>query len=422
MSVLECLQARGLIDAVTSEGLQERVRTPLKVYIGFDPTADSLHLGNLMGILVLKWFQRFGHTPVVVLGGATGSIGDPSGKSAERPLMETSVVRANVQAIRKHFEKILDLSGALPLPLFFNNEEWYARVSVIDFLRDVGRHFRVGAMLAKESVKARLHSEEGISFTELSYQLFQAFDFYHLWKHEGVCLQMGGSDQWGNITAGIELIRRMGGGGAYGATWPLLTRSDGKKFGKTEEGALWLDPGKASPYQFYQYFVRLPDPDVIRLMRLLTFMPLDEVARYEALMTDQDYIPNTAQRRLAEEVTRIVHGEEGVAAALKATEIASPGSKGALDAEALQQIARDIPHAILERAEVLGRTFAEAAARSGLCSSKGEATRLIQNGGAYLNNRSVGEVHACITAEDLIGGRYVLLGAGKKKKLLIEVK
>jgi len=271
-----CLEERGLIDAFTGDDLKSFLKSPVKAYIGFDPTADSLHLGNFVGIQLLAWLQRFGHTPVIVLGGATGKIGDPSGKSKERPLLDDEMIAHNLSCIRKNFEKVLDFSGKLPMPLFFNNADWFSSFRFIDFLRDVGKHFRIGAMLAKESVKSRIQSEEGMSFTEFSYQLIQSYDFYHLFK-EGVSLQMGGSDQWGNITAGVDLIRKLTGKSGQGLTFPLLTRSDGKKFGKSEEGAIWLSEEKLSAYQFYQYLVRIPDEDVIVLMKRLTFMPIEEI-------------------------------------------------------------------------------------------------------------------------------------------------
>src|SRR5579872_3470330 len=280
-NVIDCLKERGFVDAMTSEELQEITSKPIKLYVGFDPTADSLHLGNLMGIMALAWFQRFGHTPVAILGGATGRIGDPSGKSIERPFLDNETIVANIASIRKHFEKTLDFASSTNPPMILNNDDWYNSVSLVEFLRDVGKYFRVNVMLSKEMVRARLASEDGISFTEFSYQLLQGYDFYHLYEKFGVILQVGGSDQWGNITAGIELIRKKIGGSAYGLTWPLLTRSDGKKFGKTEEGAIWLSPERCSPYQFYQYLVRLPDPDVIPLMRLLTFMSMEEIGSYE---------------------------------------------------------------------------------------------------------------------------------------------
>lgn len=413
-NVIDCLQSRGLIDALTSDELKKRAEKPLKVYVGFDPTSDSLHLGNLVGMIILAHFQRFGHTPVVLLGGATGRIGDPSGKSKERPLLDEVSIRANVTAIQKNFEHVLDSTTK---PIFLNNDDWLAKIPFIDFLRDVGKHFRINQMLTKDSVRSRLDAEEGMSFTEFSYQLLQAYDFYYLLTHQNVLVQMGGSDQWGNITAGIELIRKLSGEATFGLTWPLLTRSDGKKFGKTEEGAIWLSPDKLSPYEFYQYLFRMPDADVIKLMRMITFMDLEEIQDYEEKMKSKDYVPNTAQKKLAEEVTRIVHGNEGLRTALRVTQAAAPGSKAELTVEVL----KTMPHVSLSLNEVVGQKFVDVAVKIGILASKGEATRLIQNGGAYLNDEKVEDPSFRIQAENMIGGIYILLGAGKKKKILVKI-
>lgn len=421
-SIVELLKERGLVDAVTNEEIYALSKKPLKVYAGFDPTADSLHLGNLVGIMVLAWFQKFGHTPVVILGGATARIGDPSGKSAERPFLDHETIVSNVQGIRKHFEKILDFSNPETMPIVLNNEDWYSNFNFLDFLREVGKYFRVNQMIAKEMVRTRLESEEGISYTEFSYQLLQGYDFHYLLENYQVCLQVGGSDQWGNITSGIELIRKLSGKSVFGVTWPLLVRSDGKKFGKTEEGAVWLSPEKTSPYQFYQYFIRVPDADVCKMMRMLTFMDLAEIAGYEEAMKKTDYTPNTAQRRLAEEMTRIVHGEEGLETALRVTQNVSPGSKAALDPMRLKEIASDMPNIHLKKEDVIGQKFVDLAVKSGLLSSKGETVRLINNGGAYLNDEKITAQDFKIEQGHLIGEEYLLLGAGKKKKILISVK
>ncbi len=417
-TIIECLKERGLLDAITSEELIKRLESPIRLYCGFDPTADSLHIGNLVGIVVLRWFQKYGHTPVVLLGGATGRIGDPSGKSVERPLLEASAIAYNVTRIRRHFETVLDFFHSKARPIVVNNDDWFSGYHLIEFLRDVGKHFRLGAMLSKESVKTRLHSEEGMSFTEFSYQLLQSYDFFHLFSHHDVILQLGGSDQWGNITEGIELIRKLSGQQVFGLTWPLLTRSDGKKFGKTESGAIWLAPDRCSPYEFYQYFVRVPDADVIKLMRMLTFMDLKEIRDYEAKMAESGYIPNTAQKRLAEEMTRLIHGEEGLAKALKVTEGAAPGAEAALDAESFREIAKDMPSMEVSLADIIGQKYVELAVKVGLLSSKGEAVRLIQNGGAYLNNERVDDPNFRLSEQSLIGEEFLLFGSGKKKKML----
>ncbi len=421
MNIVDCLQARGLVDGRTSEDLNKQLDQPTKVYLGFDPTADSLHLGNLLGIVVLRWFQKCGHTPVVLLGGATGRIGDPSGKSKERPLLDTATIDYNVSKIKENFETILDFK-AQNAPIFLNNNDWFSNIHLIDFLRDIGKHFRLGVMLAKDSVKSRVQSEDGMSFTEFSYQLLQGYDFYHLFSSLGVALQIGGSDQWGNITAGTDLIRKLVGKPAYGLTFPLLTKSDGTKFGKSEEGAIWLSKEKCSPYQFYQFIMQTPDSDVVKLMRMITFMDLDEIDKIQNDMAMPGYKSNQAQRRLAEELTKLVHGELGLAAALKVTQAAAPGSNEAvLDVAILREIARDIPSVSLPYSEVCGTKYVDLAYRSGIVESKGEANRLIANGGAYLNNQKITDSSLKIAVSDCIGNEFLLLGLGKKKKILVKL-
>ena len=414
-NVIEFLEKRGFVDNVTSDELKKRAEKPFKAYIGFDPTADSLHIGHLVGIMGLAWLERFGHTPVALLGGATGKIGDPSGKSQERPFLTPELLKHNVSGIRKQLE------GCLKSPVVLNNDDWLGSFNLIDFLREVGKHFRVGPMMGKESVRSRFESEEGISFTEFSYQLLQGYDFYHLFEKEAVAVQMGGSDQWGNITAGIEFTRKVTGKSCYGLTFPLLTRSDGAKFGKSEQGAIWLDGEKTSPYQFYQYLVRVADSDVVQLLRMLTFIDLEEIEEYEKAFASGSFIPNVAQKKLAEEVTRFVHGEEGLAIALKVTAAAAPGSKATLDPEVLEEIAKDMPSTSMRLSDVVDQKYSDVASKSGLSSSKGDVTRLIKNGGAYLNNEKVEDQGFLIEIKHIIGGKYLLLGSGKKKKILIKV-
>jgi len=409
-NVIEALLQRGFIDQITSEQLRAHVAKPIRLYIGFDPTADSLHLGNLLGIVALAWFQKFGHTPFAVLGGATGRIGDPSGKSVERPFLDEETLNYNATRIEKFLKKIL------PGSVIVNNDTWLSPFSLIQFLRDVGKQFRVGQMIGKESVRARLQSEEGMSFTEFSYQVLQAYDFYHLHLKHGVSLQLGGSDQWGNITAGIELNRKLGGTPIYGMTFPLLTRSDGKKFGKSEEGAIWLSSDKLSPYHFYQYLIRIPDADVIRMLRMLTFLDLEEIQQIESEMKE-----GSAQRRLAAEVTRFVHGEEGLRAAEQVTQGIAPGSEATLSAAALKKLAADMTSIHLPLAEIVGQKFVDVALRIGLVPSKAEAARLIKNGGAYFNNERIEDSAFVFTAQNLIEGECLLLSAGKKKRILILV-
>lgn len=418
-NVIDVLKERGFIESMTSEELHQFAEKPLKVYCGFDPTSDSLHLGNMVAMMGLAWFQRFGHTPVAIIGGATGMIGDPSGKSSERQLLDEESIQRNLAGIRKNLESILDFNHPTTRPLMLNNFDWFKEFTFIDFLRDVGKYFRIGPMMAKESVKARMNSEEGMSFTEFSYQLLQGYDFLHLFDNHGVTVQIGGSDQWGNITAGTDLIRKVRGASASGITFPLLTRSDGQKFGKSEKGAIWLSSEKLSPYEFYQYLVRVADADVIMLMRMLTFMDMSEIHHYEKMMKRPDYLPNTAQKRLAEEVTRIVHGEQGLQSALRATEGAAPGSKTVLDAQVLESLAGDMPNVTLASTDVVGSKLIDLLSKTGLQTSKSEAKRLIRNGGVYVNNNKIDDENYVIGSEQLIEGRLLLLALGKKNKLLI---
>ena len=420
-NIVDFLHQRGFVDNMTSEDLKKAVSKPIRAYIGFDPTADSLHLGNLVGIVAFAWLQRFGHTPVVVIGGGTAKIGDPSGKSLERPLLDLEIMKQNAQAIWKQCSQLLGQLDSKVKPVFIDNDEWLSSHSLLSFLRDIGKHFRLGPMLGKESVRSRLHSEEGISLTEFFYQVLQAYDFYYLFHKHQVQLQLGGSDQWGNITAGVELVRKMLGETVFGLTYPLLTRSDGVKFGKTEGGAIWLNPEKTSPYQFYQYLIQVPDADVTRVMRLLTVMEEEEILSFEKAFREGSYTPRAAQRRLAEEVTCFVHGEEKLELAKRVTAAAAPGSQAKLDPDILREIAYAMPSVSLQIKEVLFHSFVELAVRAKLVTSKSEANRLIKNGGAYLNNYRIESPSFTINEENLIGGEYLLIGSGKKKKILVKV-
>lgn len=420
-NVIDVLRERGFIEAVTSEEIRQMAEKPLKVYCGFDPTADSLHLGNLVAIMGLAWFQRFGHTPVALVGGATGMIGDPSGKSAERQLLDEETIEVNLYGIKSNLEAVLDFQHPTAKPIIVNNFDWFKDVSFIQFLREIGSLFRLGPMLSKDSVKARLQSEEGMSFTEFSYQVLQGYDFLHLHNTYGVTVELGGSDQWGNITAGTDLIRKVVGKPAFGITFPLLTRSDGQKFGKSEKGAIWLSPEKLSSYEFYQYLVRIEDADVIKLMCMLTFMDMAEIRRYEKQMTEPGYAPRTAQKRLAEEVTRLVHGEEGLKTAIRVTEGIAPGSQTKLDANVLESIAADMPSCQLSMDKVHNRKLIDFLVEIGLQPSKGEARRLIRNGGVYINNEKVEDENFQIDEKSLIDNRLLLLAAGKKNKMLVRI-
>jgi tyrosyl-tRNA synthetase len=420
-NIINVLTARGFIDAMTSDEIRVLCDRPLKVYIGFDPTSDSLHLGNMIAIMGLAWFQRLGHTPVTIVGGATGMIGDPSGKSTERNLLNESTIEKNVRGIKRSLESILNFETGREKALILNNYDWFKNYGYINFLRDIGKHFRMGTMLSKESVRTRLSTEEGMSYTEFSYQLLQAYDFLYLFDHHGVTLQMGGSDQWGNITAGTELVRKMRGETVHGLTFPLLTRSDGKKFGKSEEGAIWLNPDKLPSYDFYQYLFRIPDTDISKMFRMLTFLELKEIEEIENSMKQSSYAPNSAQRRLAEEVTKIVHGEKGLQEALKITQAASPGAKTYLDANLLATMAKDLPSCKITAAEIVGMKLIDLYVHCGFQSSKGEAKRLILGGGAYVNNEKIEDENFMIQKKDIIEGRYILLSIGKKKKMVVEI-
>lgn len=417
--ILETLKSRELLDNVTGA----LPNHPVRVYAGFDPSADCLHLGNFVGIAVLRWFQKLGHTPVVILGGATGMIGDPSGKSKERNLLDAATLEHNVRSIEKLMRHLLRSEAGLPEPIFLNNYDWFKQFSFIDFLRDVGKHFRVGTMMAKESVKQRLHSEEGISFTEFCYQTLQGYDFYHLFEHHNVAVQCGGSDQWGNITAGCDLISRKSQKNekGIGLAWPLLLRSDGRKFGKSEEGAVWLGREKLSAYKFYQYAFQTPDADVIKFMKRLTMMPLEEIEHYEKELLAGRLEPNAAQKRYAEELTRIVHGEEGVLEAIESTKLAQPGHQVELSLANLNQMAQVVPLLQRSKNDVCGKRLVDLIVEGELTSSKAEARRLIENKGVYLNQRVVEDAQAVIQDSDLIENQVFLLSVGKKKRLIVKV-
>ena len=417
-NVVDVLKERGFIDALTSEELRSLSEKPMKVYCGFDPTGESLHLGNMVGLMGLAWFQRFGHTPYALVGGATGMVGDPSGKSSERQLLDETTLQTNIKGIRKNLEAFLDFNHPTTKPVLLNNFDWFKDFSFIDFLREVGKYFRIGPMLAKDSVKSRMATEEGMSFTEFSYQLLQGYDFLYLYDNHGVNIQIGGSDQWGNITAGIDLVRKVKGQSVYGLTFPLLTRADGQKFGKSEKGAIWLSPEKLSPYEFYQYLYRMPDEDVLKLMRMLTFMDMTEIHHYEKMMKKPDYVPNTAQKRLAEEVTRIVHGEQGVETALKVTQGMAPGSASKLDVNVLEALASEMPSETYPSTGIVGVKLYDLIARAGQVS-KSEAKRLIRNEAISINNIKIADEEYIVESDQLIEGRILLLAMGKKNKMLI---
>lgn len=425
-NVVEVLEERGLLEALTSDILRSACSDPnlppLRVYCGFDPTAESLHLGNLLGIIVLSWFLRCGHEVVALVGGATARVGDPSGKSLERPELDLLTLEKNTNEISANIRGILGRVGVDSSFVVLNNYDWWKDVTLLDFLKEVGRYARVGSMMSKESVRKRLESEQGMSYTEFTYQLLQGFDFLHLFRKEGVSVQIGGSDQWGNITAGTDLIRRvLQADGAYGLTFPLLLKGDGTKFGKSEDGAIWLSPSLLSPYKFYQYFFSVPDADVVRFLKILTFLSMEEIAQLERDMQMAGYVPNTAQRRLAEEVTRFVHGNEGLHEALKATEALRPGAETKLDWKTIDGIAQDVPCCYLSYDQVLSLSLLDLCVSTGLIDSKSAARRLLKQGGLYLNNNRVDSEAKTIEADDIIEGKIILLSAGKKNKMVVRL-
>jgi len=420
-SVIHALEERGMIESITTPELAQIAKTPLRVYCGFDPTADSLHVGSLVAIMGLSWFQRYGHTPYVLVGGATGMIGDPSGKSVERVLLHDETLQKNLEGIRKNLEPIFTRDPHLPKPTFLNNYDWFSKFSFVDFLRDVGRHFRVGVMLGKESVRARMQTEEGMSFTEFSYQLLQAYDFFYLFQHHGVTVQIGGADQWGNITQGADLVRKLSGATVHGFTMPLLTKSDGSKFGKSEKGAIWLSQEKLPVYEFYQQLVRTDDRDVIKLLRLLTFIDMKDILHLEHEMTKPDYVPNTAQKLLARTVTEFIHSPDGLAKALEATASMQPGKSGAVSAQELRALLNEVPSAKMTRSHVVGTKLIDIIAETGFLPSKGEVRRLIRNGGLWLGSQKITSEEYLIAEGDIIESEFLLLALGKKNKAIIQI-
>jgi tyrosyl-tRNA synthetase len=397
--------------------LVERLnKGPVGVYVGFDPTADSLHAGNLLGQVMLRRFQLAGHRPVVLAGGATGMVGDPGGRSEERNLLDRATLNHNVACVKKQLEKILDFDGTAAARMV-DNATWTEPMGTLEFLRDVGKHFTVNQMVAKESVRARMESENGISFTEFSYMLLQANDFRHLCEFENVEMQMGGSDQWGNITAGTDLIRRRLGTSGYGLTWPLLTRSDGQKMGKSVHGALWLDPEKTSPYEFRQYWVQLPDEDVERFLLQLTLRSVEDI---HALMSEHRAAPEKrlAQRALASDVTALVHGVAAEQAAAEAAQVLFGGDPTTASVDALAVVAREVPASEVTR-EQLGDQIA-ILVQSGLAASNGEARRTLTQKGFKANGQTLEETKSLLEV-DFLHGRYILLRKGKTNFHLLTV-
>ncbi|HEX2164790.1 MAG TPA: tyrosine--tRNA ligase [Thermoanaerobaculia bacterium] len=411
---------RGLVEDSTP-GLPEALAEgPVTGYVGFDPTAPSLHVGSLLPILNLARLQRAGHRPIAIAGGGTGLIGDPSGKSDERQLLTREKVAENLAGIRAQLARFLDFSPGPTQAVLVDNAEWLGELGLMDFLRDVGKLFSVNQMIARESVRRRLASESGISFTEFSYALLQAYDFLELHDRYGCTLQMGGSDQWGNILSGADLIRRLRDRRAHGLVSPLLTNAAGTKFGKTEAGAVWLDPERTSPYTFYQFWLNTADADVVRYLGFFTFLGREEI---DALAAETERAPEerAAQRRLAEEVTRIAHGDEALARAERVTDLLFGRGGAELQADDLLQGFGDAPSSALPAAELEGGVaLSQLLAHTGLAASRNEARRLISSGGVYVNERRA-EGETTIGRNEAIEGRALLLRKGKKQYHLVRV-
>ncbi len=388
-------------------------------YIGFDPTAASLHVGSLLPVMALARFQRFGHSPIAIVGGGTGLIGDPSGKAQERTLLTREQVQAHLEGIRAQLARFLDFDTRTNPAHIVNNADWLATIDLMSFLRDVGKHFTVNWMLAKESVKRRVESEEGISFTEFSYLLLQAYDFLVLHDRYGCTLQMGGSDQWGNITAGCDLIRKLRGAKANALVMPLVTTSAGVKFGKTEAGAVWLDPHRTSPFHFYQFWLNTDDRDIVRYLKFFTFLTreaIDELARATSAVPER----REAQRALAREVTGLVHGREHVERAERAAAVLFSDSLVAAHADDVLMVFADAPSTELSL-PADGMPLVELLARIHLAASRSEATRLVRSGGIYVNNVRVTDEKARLTRSDAIGGQVILLRKGRKDQHVVKV-
>jgi tyrosyl-tRNA synthetase len=413
------LEWRGLVYDAT-EGVRDVLaREKVTGYVGFDPTAASLHVGNLQVIMPLVRMQRFGHSPVALVGGGTGLIGDPSGKTVERQLLTVEKVEENVEGIRRQLARFLDFESTTAPARLVNNAEWLTRLSAIEFMRDVGKHFTVNAMLAKESVRKRIESTDGISYTEFSYSLLQAYDFLELYRRHRCTLQMGGSDQWGNITAGMDLIRRVDGGKAHGLVLPLITTSSGGKFGKTESGTVWLDPERTKPYEFYQFWLNADDGDAGRYLRFFTLL---DRARIEEVETASVREPEKrhAQRELAREVTRLVHGNDAVREAEAAAEKLFSGDVSSMSARELLDVFANVPSTtVVDQSE--GWRLVTLLTDAGVTTSNSEATRLIRSGGIYINERRVTDEKERLSSAQAIDGQLFVVRKGKKDHFLIRI-
>ena len=423
MGIIEELEWRDLIsDCTDREGLQKRLaKGPITLYCGFDPTADSLHVGSLVPLLALRRFQLCGHHPIAVAGGATGSIGDPSGKTAERQLLTHELLKANIEGVKVQLGSFMEFEGVENAAQLVDNADWTAPLSFLDVLRDIGKHFKVNAMVSKESVRARMEDRDvGISYTEFSYMILQALDFHYLCETQDCELQVGGSDQWGNITAGIDLIHRKQNRQAYGLTLPLITNADGTKFGKTESGAVWLDVNRTSIYQFYQFWVRVDDRDVVRYLKYFTFLSRDEV---EELASQHEAEPHAriAHKALAREVTALVHGEEAVTEAIRASEILFGGELEGITEATFREVAGEVPTCELstDRFGGEGLWLPELLHEAGLAQSRGQARKDVKGGGVYVNGKRIDDEQHKLTTSDLMFGKYVLMRRGKRNYAVV---
>jgi len=423
MKTWETLQSRGLVEIVSDPKLAEILDAePVPFYCGFDPTAKSLQLGNLFAIVTMRRLQMLGHRPVALVGGATGMIGDPSGRSTERNLQSADAVEENLKGIRRQLERLIDFEDPAAGAVMVNNHDWLGAFGFLEFLRDVGRRFRVGEMLAKESVRRRMDAEEGVSYTEFTYQILQAYDFHHLHKNHGVRLQIGGGDQWGNITAGIDFIRKMDGAEAYGFVIPLVTDSRGQKFGKSAGNAIYLDPDMTSPYQMYQYLLNADDASVIQYLRYYSFLPLEDI---EALARETAERPERrlAQKALAADVVSYVHGNDGLMAAERATRVLFGEAVEGLTDRELAAVFADAPMVELPRATLAaGLNVVDLLASTPLWKGKNDARRSVDQRGAYLNNLPVEDAARTLSEADLGGMSAFVVRKGKKNYALVKIK
>jgi tyrosyl-tRNA synthetase len=427
MNFVEELKWRGMIHTIMPGAEEQLNKEMTTAYLGIDPTADSLHIGHLCGVMMLRHLQRCGHKPIALVGGATGMIGDPSGKSAERNLLDEATLRHNQEAIKKQLSRFIDFESDAPNRAeLVNNYDWTKNVSFLEFAREIGKHITVNYMMAKDSVQKRLNGEarDGLSFTEFTYQLLQGFDFLHLYTEKGCKLQLGGSDQWGNITTGTELIRRKTGGEAYAITCPLITKADGSKFGKTESGNVWLDANYTSPYKFYQFWLNVGDAEAEKYLKIFTFLTKEEI---EALVAEHNADPGLRplQKRLAREVTIMVHGEDNYNAAVEASQILFSNKAGEIlhhiDEKTLLDVFDGVPTFQVEKAQLdatmpLLELLATATA---IFPSKGEARKMVQGGGVSVNKAKVTDINATVSSDDLLQGKYLLVQRGKKNYYLV---